>query len=639
MRRRRSWWWVGSLRVAVPVLVTIAAVLAWGTFYEARFGTAAVQRAVYQSWWFQLLLGFLAVNLASAALKRRPWKPRHLPFLLAHLGIITMLVGGVIGGRFGLDGQLIIPEGEASNRLELNRRTLIIHHPGSDMTMVIPTDFETRAWVQEPNRTVTIPLEPPGQARASARPPRGGRHPAHPLADLRPMGPRPRPAANGGVGDRVLQVTVARYLPDAQAEEVIAGDGPEEAPAVRVRLAHGEQAQSVWLLARDPERFGVGWGEARVLFLEAADDSQLAQLLGRAVSAVHPRGVVSVRLAQATAVHEIPVPEDLSQTVAIPETPYRLTFRDYFPDFALTEQGLVSRSSEPNNPAVSFTLSGPEGTDAHLAFARHPDFPALHGFTHVIPAEVRYTHAASAALPPNAIAIVRGPSTTLAAAKPTPHGGEAGLAAVMTGTSGERQVVEPVAVGAAYTHPWLAYQFAVEAHEPKATLTRQMRWRSQEVRAEALWVVVRLGDHTAEGWVSLHDAARLMVAGEPIVVEYRPAQRELPVTMKLLDFRKTTYPGTQMAAGFESDVQLSDPTRGLILVRKISMNQPLRYRGYHFYQSSYIEGPPETTVLSVRNDPGTPLVYAGFLTVIAGIVSLFVTRRAAGRSRPASRRR
>jgi len=61
-------------------------------------------------------------------------------------------------------------------------------------------------------------------------------------------------------------------------------------------------------------------------------------------------------------------------------------------------------------------------------------------------------------------------------------------------------------------------------------------------------------------------------------------------------------------------------------MRKISMNNPLRYRGFSFYQSSYIEGPTETTVLSVRNDPGTPLVYAGFLIVMLGVVSMFVLR-------------
>jgi cytochrome c biogenesis protein ResB len=58
------------------------------------------------------------------------------------------------------------------------------------------------------------------------------------------------------------------------------------------------------------------------------------------------------------------------------------------------------------------------------------------------------------------------------------------------------------------------------------------------------------------------------------------------------------------------------------------MNKPLRYRGYSFYQSSFIPGPVETTVLSVRSDPGTPLVYAGYLIVIGGVVAMFAGRPA-----------
>jgi hypothetical protein len=95
---------IGSLRLAVPLLVAIAGVLAWGTIYETRFGTAAVQRTVYQSWWFQTILGFLAVNLAAAALERYPWKRAHAPFLLAHLGIILILIRA-LSARFGIDGQ------------------------------------------------------------------------------------------------------------------------------------------------------------------------------------------------------------------------------------------------------------------------------------------------------------------------------------------------------------------------------------------------------------------------------------------------------------------------------------------------------------------------------------------------------
>ena len=100
---------LGSLQIAVPLLIAIAIVLAWGTIYETSFGTAAVQRFVYRAWWFQGLLGFLALNLAIAAWQRYPWKRRHLPFVLAHVGIILILLGGIIGGRWGIEGQLIIP--------------------------------------------------------------------------------------------------------------------------------------------------------------------------------------------------------------------------------------------------------------------------------------------------------------------------------------------------------------------------------------------------------------------------------------------------------------------------------------------------------------------------------------------------
>ena len=43
---------LGSVKIAVPLLIAIAAVLGWGTIYEARVGTAAVQRFVYHAWWF-----------------------------------------------------------------------------------------------------------------------------------------------------------------------------------------------------------------------------------------------------------------------------------------------------------------------------------------------------------------------------------------------------------------------------------------------------------------------------------------------------------------------------------------------------------------------------------------------------------
>jgi len=576
---------IGSLKIAVVLLIAIAAVLAWGTIYEVRYGTAAVQQFVYTSWWFQGLLGFLALNLAVAALQRWPWQRRHAPFVLAHIGIILILIGGIIGGRYGIDGQLIIPEGQSADTLVLPRNVLVVHSPGSDAHQIIPTSFEAQAWVHEPHTVFPVTL-----------------------------------------GDRSIRLTVDRYYPDATTAEEIVGGGAEENPAVQLRVEHVHQGgdgghvrqdDTVWLLARDPQRWIAGWGAAHLAFVEPQSDEQLALLLGRAKPSEHPRGVLSIEIPGAS-MHEVPVPEIFGEPVAIGSSSYRIAFKEYFPDFVIGEQGPTNRSQHPNNPAIAFVLIGPEGEDPHLAFALHPDFPSMPGLQHTIPARVRYHHPASAALPPNAFAVVKLPSGD--------------LTAVMTGASGERQVLERVEVGARYEHPWTGDTVRVMVYHPRAAVEQRIANRGDEVKAEMLHLVAREGEQEAGAWVPWRGTVELAIGPRPIVIEYRPAEWTLPFRVALHDFRKIDYPGTQMAAGFESDIELSDPARSVTIARTISMNNPLKHRGFSLFQSSYAMGETETTILSVRNDPGTGLVYTGFLIVVAGIVSLFALRnRRAGK--------
>lgn len=560
--------WLGSIRLAVPLLIVLAGVLAWGTIYEARFGTAAVQRFIYHSWWFQGLLGFLALNLAAAALERWPWGAKHIPFVLAHIGIILILLGGILGGRFGIEGQLIIPEGQSERVLRLPENILVIHEPNPGVAHIIPTTFETQAWVHEPNTTFAVPLK-----------------------------------------DRILQVTVDRYFPNAKMDEEVTGDGTEDNPAVRLVVSQEGQEEALWLFANDAQRFGARWQEAHLLFLAPHTQEELAQLLGTASPEPSERGVVVIEFPALKVRKQLPVPRDFSHPVPIEGTPYTVTFKDSFTDFAITEQGVVNRSTQPNNPALAMIITGPEGAEPFLAFALHPDFPLFHGEAHKIHAHVTYTLPGSLSLPPNAICVVR-----------HPHGE---LSWVLTGPTGERRV-ETVALGGRVTHPWLGDEIKVAAYYPRATILQHFTNGDNEIRSEALHMVVRDGKAHAEAWLSQGMSAKLALDQESLVVDYRQAERELPVTIKLLDFRKIDYPGIALAAGFESDVELTDAKRGVILMRKISMNHPLAYRGLTFYQASYIPGSPDTTVLAVRSDPGTPLVYAGFVVVIAGVVSLFL---------------
>lgn len=571
MNRRSLLQLLGSLAIAVPLLIAIAVVLAWGTIYETRFGTASVQRFIYHAWWFQALLAFLAVNLTVSALRRYPWARRHVPFLLAHVGIILILVGGIVGGRFGIEGQLIIPEGGTERVLVLPGNVLVVTEPNPGVPHVFPTRFETTAWVHEPHALFRVPLK-----------------------------------------DRTLDLVVDRYYPNAEAHEVVTGDGDAENPAVRLAIGRDDEQEEQWLLARDPDRFGVRWQEAHIFFLAPATEEELSPWLATMPLDSSDRGTLMIDLPDHQIRRELPVPQEFDRPVTLEGTPYTVTFKQYFPDFAITEEGVTSQSDQPNNPAVAVTLAGPEGTDARLVFALHPEFDALHAQAHSIHAHLTYRHAAAQRLPPNAVAVIRHPA--------------GGLVAVMTGGRGQQEVGW-LPVGIPAIHPWLeGIWFSVAEELPRARMTRHYVNRNDEVKAEALHVVAREGTQTAGGWIPQGGSVTLALGREPVIVGYRPAQRELPVTVKLLDFRKTEYPGTQMASGFESDVELTDAARGVTLTRTIRMNTPLKYRGYTFFQSSYIAGPTETTVLSVRNDPGTPLVYAGFLVVIAGVVTLFLRK-------------
>src|SRR3989338_1822056 len=144
---------LGSIKIAVFLLIIISVVLAWGTVYETLFGSAAVQRFIYHAWWFQILLGFLALNLLVAAIERYPWKKKQLPFVLAHVGIILILLGGIIGSRLGIAGQLVMPEGQAERTLQLSTNVLVVREPESNSAHEIQTAFETTSWVHEPNIT------------------------------------------------------------------------------------------------------------------------------------------------------------------------------------------------------------------------------------------------------------------------------------------------------------------------------------------------------------------------------------------------------------------------------------------------------------------------------------------------------
>ena len=103
---------IGSLKFGVVVMSVLLVVMAWATFVENSYEPAVAQFAVYGSWWFEVLLAVFGVNILAATLTRWPWTLKQLPFLVAHFGILFLLLGCFLTARFGTEAQISIYEGE-----------------------------------------------------------------------------------------------------------------------------------------------------------------------------------------------------------------------------------------------------------------------------------------------------------------------------------------------------------------------------------------------------------------------------------------------------------------------------------------------------------------------------------------------
>ena len=116
----------------------------------------------------------------------------------------------------------------------------------------------------------------------------------------------------------------------------------------------------------------------------------------------------------------------------------------------------------------------------------------------------------------------------------------------------------------------------------------------------------------------------------------RPEKVVLPIEIKLLDFKKSMHPGTEIPSSFSSRVEITAAGHRRLAV--ISMNRPLRYRDYTFYQSSYSEDGlgGESSTFSVVRNSGRWLPYIASAMLFLGLAVHFLGMLAAAlkKSRP-----
>jgi hypothetical protein len=154
----------------------------------------------------------------------------------------------------------------------------------------------------------------------------------------------------------------------------------------------------------------------------------------------------------------------------------------------------------------------------------------------------------------------------------------------------------------------------------------------------ALRCTLTRGSKSEEFWVrQAAGAARVRIGHDLYLARYLPDSREVDFTLTLKRARQVKDPGSDRPAWFQSDVTLTPLGRGAPSDHSIYMNHTLGHGLYQVYQANYralvdpqteeplLDGERQVSLsgLAVTHDPGLWLKYAGSITVVLGIATMF----------------
>lgn len=103
---------LGSIYFAIIIFAILVLFGIAGTVIESVYDSHAyASQFTYGHPFFILILAMAFVNILVSALLRWPFRWRHLPFLITHLGLLMVIGGALLKVHYGLQGNMVIAEG------------------------------------------------------------------------------------------------------------------------------------------------------------------------------------------------------------------------------------------------------------------------------------------------------------------------------------------------------------------------------------------------------------------------------------------------------------------------------------------------------------------------------------------------
>ena len=119
-----------STRLTAMFFIIYPTAMAFGTFIESWYSTDTAKIWIYNAWWFELIMVFMAINFCGNIFKYRLYKREKWAVLLLHLSFLLILLGAFVTRYIGYEGVMPIREGMTESKMLSDKTYLTIFIDG-----------------------------------------------------------------------------------------------------------------------------------------------------------------------------------------------------------------------------------------------------------------------------------------------------------------------------------------------------------------------------------------------------------------------------------------------------------------------------------------------------------------------------
>lgn len=580
----KVWLFVCSVKLAVIIIIILAVACILGTVilqmrppedYVSRYGEAlaklfsAIQFTdIFHSYWFAFLLVLLCVNLGCCTIKRWRNTVLQIGFLITHISIILTLIGCFIDLQFGEKGGVNVYEGKSVdyylNRADYRKIPLDFQVYCDDFIIEKhPPKFRLVTFVKNKDLQKVIPVKVGKKISI--------------------------PGSN-------YAVTVKDYYQDAEyRQEPINASNEPNNPAIYVQMLDSNHVTAEgWLLAKDRNWYNDSKRNLKVEYLWADNDEDYERLAKTVEKSAKPKLDIAI---EGKNIHKS-VPVEEGKSISIDGTDYVVEIKQLALDYAKREVPLRDQSSD--NPAVRVEITGSQGVETRWTFSKYPDYwDKAH--------QAKYTDIKLTCYVPddfsdaaNRLKIVQN------------KGGKQTLSYL---NDGNLISIIDWEIDKSYEIDETGLQIRIVKYFPSHSTKRE---------------VVKKDDNH-EG----HNHAPGEHAGTPAILVEIEGPRGKVADWMLANNPPKWYPDKNFALLYEQSGMVVKDYKSIlrvvdggktVMTKTIEVNDPLKYKGYVFYQSSYDPEAERYTGLQVTRNPGLVVVYAGFILLCVGVVFIFYVK-------------